>query len=278
MGGLGNQLFQFAAARAVAERLGLPLAFDLSEFERDKLRRFELEHFQIAVRPATEWELLPLRAQRTVFRPLIPSRLRFCEVRETVHSYREIQIPAGVSRLYLSGYWQSERYFLPIADLIRAQVRMRGIAKGPNADLLRSIRSTEAVCLHVRRGDYITNPVAAAWLGACGLDYYDCAVAYIEAKIQRPHFFVFSDDIPWARESLRISHPVTYVDHNLDAPVEDLRLMSSCKHFIIANSSFSWWGAWLSENPNKLVVAPKKWFSTPDKDDSDQVPKTWIRV
>ena len=278
IGGLGNQLFQYATARALAQRLGLPLALDISGFDQYPLRRFQLDRFRVSIRRASMTDLFLLNGQHRFYRTIIPRNWQFYVIQEAVHHYHEIQIPNNFRKLYLLGYWQSEKYFQQIADLIREEIRLPDEPKGLNADLLAQIQNTDAVSIHVRRGDYITNPIAAAWHGACELDYYQRAIAYIEKQTQRPQFYIFSDDIPWVKANLHINHPTTYVDHNANDPCEDLRLMSACKHFIIANSSFSWWGAWLAEYSQKIVIAPKRWFLTPDKNDRDQVPETWIRM
>ncbi len=163
--------------------------------------------------------------------------------------------------------------------MIRKDLVLKVPPAGRNAEMLREIQACEAVAVHIRRGDYVSNPVTAAVHGACGMDYYREGLSRLDQVVTRPHLYVFSDDIPWVRENLKTSHPVTYVDHNsADEPCEDLRLMSACKHFVIANSSFSWWGAWLSAFPGKRVVAPKRWFATDSKDSRDQVPDSWIRI
>ena len=141
------------------------------------------------------------------------------------------------------------------------------------------IQSSDAVAIHVRRGDYISNQNTTEFHGICSLDYYHKAIDEIISKVNDPHFFVFSDDPEWTQENLKIDAPTTYVAHNSsDKNYEDLRLMSLCNHFIIANSSFSWWGAWLSRNESKIVIAPSRWFQDIKYNDSDRLPEEWKRI
>ena len=150
---------------------------------------------------------------------------------------------------------------------------------GLNAELASEIQATVSVGVHIRRGDYVANPIANQFHGVCSLEYYLAAIAKLKEEIGAPRFFVFSDDIGWARQNLRLPDPTTFVDHNGEAhDYEDLRLMSLCKHHIIANSSFSWWGAWLSNNPDKIVIAPERWFRDPSMDPRDLVPEGWHRL
>ena len=125
----------------------------------------------------------------------------------------------------------------------------------------------------------MTDPVTKEFHGICSLEYYYNAIKKITEIVRKPHFFIFSDDIKWAQDNLKISYPATFVNHNADGkPFEDLRLMSLCKHHIIANSSFSWWGAWLSIDPDKIVFAPKEWFTDSGRNTDDLIPGSWHRI
>ena len=141
------------------------------------------------------------------------------------------------------------------------------------------ISSSTPVSIHIRRGDYVNDSHTNSVHGTCGLDYYQNAMKLISGRVDKPTFFCFSDDIEWAKNKLHAQYPIIYVDHNgLDNASEDMRLMSQCKHNIIANSSFSWWGAWLNSNPDKIVIAPTKWFQKEDYDTRDLIPAGWIRL
>ena len=133
--------------------------------------------------------------------------------------------------------------------------------------------------LHVRRTDYVQNALTNKIHGVCDQDYYASCVRYIGDQVSNPHFFIFSDEPQWAKDNLMFDFPMTVVDCN-DASrnYEDLRLMSTCKHNIIANSSFSWWGAWLNSNPNKIICAPKQWFTDSTRNTKDLIPSNWIRL
>ncbi len=179
---------------------------------------------------------------------------------------------------YLMGYWQSERYFADVAQTIRTDFTFRQPMIGRNHELVEEIGAVNAVSLHVRRGDYANNLRTKATHGVCPLDYYEAAIRYIAERVEAPHYFVFSDDMEWVRANLRIQLPCSYVDHNQGAEsYNDMRLMSLCKHHIIANSSFSWWGAWLNPCDDKVVVAPKNWFAN-SNDTKDLLPFGWATL
>ena len=286
MGGLGNQMFQYAAGRAVAHRNRTPLKLDISAFEQDPLRSYRLHHFNIVESIATPDEVAHLtkrgsgiwkRISRRVERYLLPPYRRSVFAQRFDHFDPDILRLRG--NVYLIGYWQSEKYFKDIAHIIRQDFTFRHTADPENQKLARIIANTNSVSLHIRRGDYVSNPITYQYHGVCSLDYYRAAVARLTQTVKRPHFFVFSDDMEWAQQNLKPDYPVTYVTHNgVERDYEDLRLMSQCKHHIIANSAFSWWGPWLCTYPPKIVIAPQKWFNKADRDTSDLIPASWIRV
>ncbi len=284
-GGLGNQLFQYAAGRALSDRLGVVLKFDLSEFDSYRLRRFELDQFNINAVIATPQELAgliinPSRIQRAYGRLAIILGLGFNGIafKERKfgydHLFEKVRNP-----LYLNGYWQSEKYFKSSEERIRNELHLVNKLTDASRIILDEIVRCTAVSLHIRRGDYISNPSAALVHGVCPLDYYHAAVRHIGIQVYGPHFFVFSDDPQWAKDNLKIGYPVQFVEANgPDRGVEDLWLMKSCRHHIIANSSFSWWAAWLNDRKDKTVVAPRTWFLDKKINDSDLVPEHWLRI
>jgi hypothetical protein len=286
-GGLGNQMFQYAAARAVACRTNVPLKLDVTEFVNDRLRSYRLGWFNIVEDFATEAELYRARKPRhrqvvafaayEIGRHLLPWR------RQRIIQERRFSFDPAILRLdgdvYLSGYWQSEKYFADVAEVIRQEFTLKPEPDTLNQLVLDEIQAATSVSLHIRRGDYVSNAVTSRIHGVLGLDYYSRAVDHIARRTTQPHFFVFSDDIAWAKENLRFSFPLTFVDHNgEDRQYEDLRLMCHCKHHITANSSFSWWGAWLTANPESIVVSPAKWFNDPSLDTRDLVPEGWVKM
>ena len=133
--------------------------------------------------------------------------------------------------------------------------------------------------MHVRRGDYVSDLKASNMLGALSLDYYHNAAQYVAARVANPTFFVFTDDPVWAKEHIRIDHPVIFVMHNRSNKAYlDMHLMSICRHNIIANSTFSWWGAWLNRNADKIIVAPRTWYRDTSYDTTDLIPEAWVRI
>ena len=179
---------------------------------------------------------------------------------------------------YLDGYWQSEKYFSDIQDVIRKEFTVKNKPDPINESYLGEIKDCESVSVHVRRGDYVSNPTTNQVHGFLGLEYYQKAMNTMLEKIDTPHFFVFSDDPEWAEKNLTTDAPTTYVKHNGTKNYEDMRLMNTCKHHIIANSSFSWWGAWLASNENKIVIGPSRWFRNKDYNDLDRMPENWLRI
>ncbi len=184
-----------------------------------------------------------------------------------------------IGSVYLSGYWQSYRYFDNIASILRREFSVRSRQMGDNLAMAQLIASTQSVSLHVRRGDYVSCSLAMRRHGVCPLEYYDAAIRIMADRMNSPHFFIFSDDIPWVQTHIQLQYPCTYVTHNGVAnDYEDLRLMSQCKSHIIANSTFGWWGAWLSQAPEKIVIAPRSWFAGLDYNTGDLIPSSWLRL
>jgi hypothetical protein len=179
---------------------------------------------------------------------------------------------------YLSGVWQSEKYFKDMENIIRKEFTLREDVTKKTEDWINKIETTHSVSIHIRRGDYISNKKTIQKHGVCPIEYYTKAVQFVSGKLQDPKFFVFSDDVEWAKNNLVINYQ-TYFVSDINIPdYEEIIIMSKCKHNIIANSSFSWWGAWLNENKNKIVIAPKKWFSSNYTDTKDLIPQNWIRL
>ena len=249
-GGLGNQMFQYAAGRALALRHQTNLKLDRSIYSQKLLRWLKgdtLRHYAL--------DVFNLQVEFTVRR----------------------QMNRG--DVYLDDYWQSEDYFKDIEKIIHQDFTFKKSPEGLNKKLAKQIAQTASVSIHIRRGDYVTSRRTNRFHGTCSPDYYHRCVELIEDKISNPHFFIFGDDIKWAKENLEINHPIIFVEHNYGSEnyFEDMRLMSLCRHNIIANSSFSWWGAWLNENSNKMVLAPQKWFKA-KINDRGIVPQSWTRV
>jgi hypothetical protein len=282
MGGLGNQMFQYAAGRAIALRRRVPLKLDASEFQNGNNRKFRLNEFNIKGSIISSQEIDSFKKSATSRAVLLLNKLRpyyrQSFIKESCFSF-DANILRAPRRVYLNGYWQSEKYFKDIELQLRSEFTVNKKLQGRNAEMAQQItQQPAAVSLHIRRGDYASNPDTNRFHGTCSLDYYRNAVAKLVSMGAQLHFFVFSDDIPWAQANLKLDCPLTFVSHNGAADYEDLRLMSLCRHHIIANSSFSWWGAWLCVNPNKVVIAPRKWFSGAAHDTRDLIPASWLQL
>lgn len=285
IGGLGNQMFQYAAGRALALRRGVPLLLDLSDFAGYRCHQgFELErvfscHVAVAT-PEEIREVLGWQSSQKIRRITSLPSLRFlrtpCFIVEPHFNYWP-GLNAIPQQCYLRGYWQTERYFAEEFETIRADFTFRQPLAGRNIELAEEIGASNAVSLHLRRGDYVSNLKAQATHGVCSLDYYQAAIKYIADCVEAPHYFVFSDDMDWVKKNLKIAQPCRYVDHNRgQESYNDMRLMSFCKHNIIANSSFSWWGAWLNPSSDKIVIAPRRWFNVSHFDTRDLHCPGWI--
>ncbi|MEQ1599426.1 MAG: alpha-1,2-fucosyltransferase [Methylotenera sp.] len=286
IGGLGNQMFQYAAGRALSLSLGAQLKLDTRDFSGYQLHQgFELNRlFNCRAEIATDTDLAHVlgwqRAklvQRVLRRPQLKNFRYKNFVVEPHFNYW-----SGINQLednkYLYGYWQSEKYFIEFAENIRKDFTFKLLFSGQNSEIAEQISQVNAVSLHVRRGDYANSPKTTATHGLSSLDYYRAAVDYVSAHVNQPYFYIFSDDIAWVKANLNIDSPTFFVDHNTNQEsYNDMRLMSLCKHNIIANSSFSWWGAWLNSDVEKIVIAPKQWFSK-STDTSDLIPAGWVRL
>lgn len=284
-GGLGNQMFQYAAGLRLAAARNTRLQLDLSGLDDPTIRTrrsYELDTFAVTAKLASPSNVEAIVASSGGLLGQLAARWsrdrsRPAAVERTFgFDPQVLLLPDGVC---LRGYWQSERYFEDVPDLVREELRFRSSAVGRNAETLKEIAACNSVSLHVRRGDYMTDPAVYAMHGVCSIDYYQRAVAYIVDQISNPTFFLFSDEPDWVRENLDLCASVRLVDYNGPAAgSEDLRLMSRCAHHIIANSTFSWWGAWLNPSPDKIVVAPKQWFADGARDTSDLLPASWVKL
>ncbi len=293
-GGLGNQFFQYAAARALAMRWGTEPVFDVRPFEHDVHStpwKFQLDRFKIKGRVATAADHALFgrgaysknRALRKIQRAID----RWTPGNGIVYREKHGAFVFDEDIFYLAppallvGYWQSEKYFKPIRSELLSELELRApLSPAPQA-ILRDIRkSPRPVSVHVRRGDYVSNPKAARFHGQCSLRYYEEAMGKMRAQFPDAQFFIFSDDIAWCRDHIRAgSSPVTYVDADSpDKSLAELMLMKACSHHITANSSFSWWGAWLCVHAGQTVIAPRRWVVDPATMVKDVVPETWIRI
>jgi hypothetical protein len=284
-GGLGNQFFEYATAYALAKRWNLKLSMDIRcpPFGSGHYLQYRLNLVNIPAKPVSHkllWKILDSRKKQIAWMTAAVRKIAGIVIFDeaTVHR-RDIRlfgpVPEGRT-LYLNGYWQTPRYFEECRAELLKEFSFRTEPDGMNREILQQIKSTPgAVSLHIRRGDYLNIGGSLA----LPLRYYERAIKTIDEKVNEPVFFVFSDDIPWAESSLRGKGRFVFVDGNgVDSAHEDLRLMAACKHHIIANSSFSWWGAWLNPSETKTVIAPKYWMIKKETFYPDLFPESWIQI
>lgn len=285
-GGLGNQLFQYACARAIAVRTGGKLAIDLSLLTGtapgDTPRHYALEPFCLADDVSITSSIAsPISMVGAIDRLLLgsglqrPGRIYF---REQSFTYDPLIEQIGSSVL-LEGCWQSERYFNACSDIIRSDLRLKNSDGSAYKDALEFLSNNQTVALHVRRGDYISSPSANAYHGVCSSEYYCAALENLELRTGNRQILVFSDDPEWCRLNLDTGRPFQLAkEFGALSDAEELLLFSSCNHQIIANSSFSWWGAWLNPDPDKVIIAPSRWFCNQAIDTRDLLPAAWVQL
>lgn len=281
-GGLGNQLFQYAAGRRLALRHGVPLKLDLGDYVGNPLRSYRLGHWAVAAEPATAAEIAALRGGDG----LLGMLARWRESRRPAPLQRRYQ-EAGLAfdarvlqlgpEVYLQGYWQNEGYFADSAPLLRQELQVITAPSPAAAALAEAIAGCAAVSVHVRRGDYLHAGNERVH-GVLGLDYYRRAMDLVAGRVAGAQFFLFSDDPAWAGAAIGFGHPARLASGTGTPDYEDMRLMRGCRHHIIANSSFSWWAAWLGEQADSMVVAPERWFAAAERDGRGIAPGRWARV
>ena len=283
-GGLGNQLYQYAMGRSLSLRTGRTLLLEKRNISRDQYRNYELsvfniheQHVDLITQWCTRWAAS--YSSGKLFRTICPLAWNYKIIRDKEAGFDPSVFNLEMGTVVLEGYWQSFKYFDPYQDVIKSELTFKKEPSGLNVNIIDEIESVQSVAVHVRRGDYVTNPKCKDLHSVCSLEYYQKANNFLEQSVRKPHFFIFTDDPKWAKENLTFSGPSKVVDHNLGkADYEDFRLMTHCKHFIIANSSFSWWGAWLASFSDKIVVAPINWFKKDKSPPEDRFPGEWIRL
>jgi hypothetical protein len=285
--GLGNQLFQYAALRYYARRYTAAMRIVVdppwNAFCNGYPRPCMLQHFSIPV-PMRERSLSDriilsdkawLKAASAPWKRARGIQV-FTQQPEHYHSFCcDLPLQQGVKTLYMEGYWENHHMVEQVAEELRVDLTFREPAQGKNREVLEQIaRCRNPVSLHVRRGD---TTLAVEGKVVLSMEYYSRNIALIKERLADPTFFVFSDDIPFVKQNLPRNAGMVFVEHNDDfAAHEDLRLMSSCHHHIIANSTFSWWGAWLNPRPDKIVIAPRHWFFRKDNYYPGLFPHDWM--
>lgn len=287
-GGHSNQLFQYAIARRLAIEHQTTVGLDISWFKEvpqvDSVREYELGCY-------------PLKA--TI---VDPKKLSIVDPRQPMSRKDRFLKKVGASKkiwmhyeqgqgfhdnfltlannTMLVGFWQTEKYFSDIRDILLKELEPTTPLSKKNKEYLKDIESHTSISVHIRRGDYVTNKDANAFHGVLPLSYYKKGIDYIIKNSGRKNvkIFVFSNDLPWCKKNIKFNAPTEFVEGN-EHGSDDMRLMKHCQHFVMANSSFSWWGAWLATNKNKIVVTPKRWFLNKEADSAiDIVSQEWVRL
>jgi hypothetical protein len=271
-GGMGNQMFQYALGRNLSIKYNTELKIDLSFLKRRDMgsgfvyRDYDLDLFKV-------FEDFNINTNGNIMR-----------VDEPYFHYSEDMMNAiskisPSTNIQLNGYWQTPKYFNDIENIIRLDFQFKDKVENSEDSSIRKmynlIKNTNSVMINVRRSDYLNSN----FHGVMGNDFIMNGVDIIKSKVDNPHFFIFSDDIEWCRDNLKIDN-MTLVDHTYKGHKFGyyLQLMSTCKHFIIPNSTFAWWAAWLNNSPDKIVIAPKQWFTDSNINTNDIIPSNWIRI
>lgn len=285
-GGMGNQMFQYAFAKGMAKKLNTEFKLDLAILlDRSKgkdfvYRNYDLEIFNVEPKfTASPGILRPLfnlkspHLNRLIHKLSVRGKNYIKEPH--FHVVKEVLKQPADHTIY-EGWWQSERYFENVTDELRTDFTFKKPVLEISAEILAQINKTNAVCLNVRRTDFLKVDA----LNTTNLDYFLKAAKYIETKVDQPNFFIFSDDIDWCRKNIVLKSPTRIVSHEHKGERfgNYMQLMKSCKHFIIPNSSFAWWAVWLNDIPDKIVIAPENWFNEPKFNTKDLVPKSWVRL
>ena len=288
--GLGNQMFQYAFGQAIGMSTGINVSYDLSWFEKKNIaetgtpRKYELNVFETNIIEPKLFYLLKYDLYDSSFiHRLYKKALRSTGIVNLLYEQNEFMIDYSLinrinKKSYIVGYFQTEDYFIKYENSIRNMFRFRYELSENSKKYYNDILKSNSVGIHIRRGDFLKYKS----FGTCSNEYYINAIKYILSKIDAPKFFIFSDDLNWVKEQSFFNNlNISYVEGNIeDKSYEDMRLMSLCRHNIISNSSFSWWGSWLNNNQNKIVIAPKRWFADDNMNAKVKrlIPSSWIKL
>ncbi len=284
MGGLGNQMFQYAFGRSLANKFRKKLVLDV-DFLLDRtpklnfvFRDFDLDIFRLNTFDFFNAEMKEKFRKKKMF-----SKGTVHLIEEGFHFQDFVELNK-FSRFYLDGYWQSYKYFQEIQDVIKHEFQFLEPLNPVQQDLLNRIHATKSICINFRRADFVSIASAIQTHGTPTLKYYHDALTFLINTIgQDIELFIFSDDVEWCRTNFKTNYPMFFVDHQTykgDRFSAYLNLMTNCKHFIIPNSTFAWWGAWLASNPSKCVITPEKWFADEklQSQTQDLRPSSWLML
>lgn len=284
-GGLGNQMFQYALGLKLAHDLNTDLQLDVSSLlDRSKgdfvYRNYDLSIFKIndTFRMSPKFLQFIYKAKSSKITKMVRKHLasKHAIIKEEHFHYQASLVNQAKENTIYEGWFQSPLYFQGIEEKVREKFTYKTPILEKSKTLLNRIQSSNAICLNVRRTDFLKVDT----LNTTNKDYFLRAAKHLANSVENPHFFIFSDDVEWCRENIILDHPLEVVDHGHKGEKfgNYMQLMTACKHYIIPNSSFAWWAVWLNQNPDKKVIAPKNWFNDESIDTRDLVPKHWIRM
>jgi hypothetical protein len=292
-GGLGNQMFQYATAKALALKKNTQVKLDLTTLNHRLpmrgyvFRTYDLDLFNVKVE--ISWLSKLSKYVKNLAFVLSKVQIKIKNIfllgsvfKEKEYYFFDENIFNQSADVYLDGFWQSYKYFETCQGLIRQEFSFRLPLSEKGRKLAEKISNCQSVCINIRRGDYVANKNNIDFFGILPLEYFQQGMDLIKQKIENPYFFIFTDDIEWCQENFNLSENVFFVtgDYNGERYIEKFHLMTLCRHFIIPNSTYGWWGAWLAKNPDKIVVAPKKWVADEklNNNTKDLIPLDWIRI
>ncbi len=287
VGGLANQMVIYAAARSLAEHLHVELKLDITQLDKDNSRNYALHHLGITAALATQEEINKvLRKSQFWLINKIQKKVHKFYKGNALGVYQDPPVKfdpnffALKDNTYIKGTYISKSYFESIASILKQEFQIKSPLSPQTERLLKIMASQNSISIHVRRGDYADNGKTQQVHGLLSLDFYKKAIQYCDERMQAPVYYVFSDDVSWVKKNLDINGSIYFIDHtNADRAYEDVLMMSQCKHNIIANSGFSFWGAWLNANKEKLVIAPEQWFADKALNKQfDLLPEEWVKL
>ncbi len=286
IGGLGNQMFQYAFGYSVCKKLGCNFRLDISSFDTYEWHPYKLNLYNIDENYVSNNEGYRLKIAIDRFNKgdsfeLENNSYQICNsyYKESLGIIFDKNVFKRKSGVYFQGYWQTEKYFKNYRTDILRIFTLKGKISNKAEQYKSKIINCNSVSLHIRRGNYITDKKVSETHGVCEIEYYKRSISFIMKDVKNVHFFIFSNDLDWAKDNFTFINNITFIElESKTLDHEEMYLMSQCQHNIIANSTFSWWGAWLNQNLNKIVIAPKSWFVDPLRNNNipDLIPEKWV--
>jgi len=284
-GGMGNQMFQYALGIKLAEELNTAFKLDLSSLLDRSKGEFVYRNYDLSIFKVNDSLLMGEGFLKTIYKPKIPRITKMVRqyinkgkifIKEKYFHFEPDLILNPTDNAIYEGWFQSPKYFEGVEDKIRKEFQFKSSILASSQPLLNKIKNTNAICLNVRRTDFLKVDT----LNTTDKNYFFRAAKYIAEKIENPVFYIFSDDVEWCRKNIVMNYPVEVIGHEHKGHKfgNYMQLMIACKHFIIPNSSYAWWAVWLNGQDEKIVVAPKKWFNDSEINTTDLVPQDWVRL